>query len=103
MSKPYLEILNATDPNKCNCVLFVRARVPKLPYGLWTIGNKKKIINGLKAGNGWNGFTEASPSIKFIDQIADQASMIGKKLRTILKRNNAMEFAGRYKSGKLIS
>ena len=45
MSKPYLEILNATDPNKCNCVLFVRARVPKLPYGLWTIGNKKKIIN----------------------------------------------------------
>ena len=45
MSKKYVEILNATDPNRCNCVFWVRARVPKLPFGLWTILNKKKIIN----------------------------------------------------------
>ena len=45
MSKKYTEILNATDPNKCNCVLYVRARVPQMPFGLWTIFDKKKIIN----------------------------------------------------------
>ncbi len=37
--------MNATDPNRWNCVFYVRARVPKLPYGLWTIKDKKKIIN----------------------------------------------------------
>ena len=45
MSKKYTEILNVTDPNRWNCVKYVRARVPKLPYGLWTISDKKKIIN----------------------------------------------------------
>jgi hypothetical protein len=49
MSKQYTKILNATDPNRCNCVFFVRARVPKLPFGLWTIAHKKKIINSHKA------------------------------------------------------
>lgn len=63
---------------------------------------RAKVINSLKAGRGWKGFGTLSPSVKFIDEIADQASMIGKKLRTILKRNNAMEFAGRYRSGKLM-
>ena len=45
MSKPYIEILNTTDPNRKNCVFYVRARVPKLPYGMWTIRNKKAICN----------------------------------------------------------
>jgi hypothetical protein len=45
MSKPYTQILNDTDPHKCNCVFYVRARVPKLPFGLWTITDKKKIVN----------------------------------------------------------
>ena len=45
MSKKYVEILNTTDPNRWNCVLYVRARVPQMPFGLWTISNKKKIIN----------------------------------------------------------
>lgn len=45
MSKKYTQILNATDPNRWNCVFFVRARVPRLPFGLWTLADKKKIIN----------------------------------------------------------
>jgi len=45
MSKPYIKILNATDPNRCNCVKYARSKVPQLPFGLWTIFNKKKIIN----------------------------------------------------------
>lgn len=49
MSKKYTKILNKTDPNRCNCVFYARKRVPKLPYGLWTIWNKKKIINSHKA------------------------------------------------------
>ena len=49
MSKYYLKILNATDKNRCNCVLWARNKVPKLPFGLWTIGDKKKIINSHKA------------------------------------------------------
>jgi len=64
---------------------------------------KAKIINSLKGGRGWMGSGILSSSVKFIDEIADQANMIGKKLRTILKRNNAMEFAGRYRSGKLLA
>jgi hypothetical protein len=63
---------------------------------------RAKVINSLKAGRGWKGFGTLSPNVKFIDEIADQASMIGKKLRTVLKRNNSMEFAGRYRSGKLM-
>jgi hypothetical protein len=43
------------------------------------------------------------PQIKFVDQIADQSLKIGKQLRTILKRNNAMEFGGRYRSGKILA
>jgi hypothetical protein len=37
--------LNSTDKNRFNCVLFARSMVPSLPFGLWTIWNKKKIIN----------------------------------------------------------
>lgn len=48
----YTKILNKTDPNRWNCVKYVRARVPKLPYGLWTISDKKKIINSKKAKTG---------------------------------------------------
>jgi len=37
--------INTTDPNRYNCVKFARSLVPSLPYGLWTIWDKKKIIN----------------------------------------------------------
>lgn len=45
MATQYLRVLNVTDKDRWNCVFWVRARVPRLPYGLWTIGDKKKIIN----------------------------------------------------------
>lgn len=49
MAKNYLLVLNATEKNRYNCVKWVRERVPNLPFGLWTIGDKKKIINTKKA------------------------------------------------------
>ena len=66
-------------------------------------GAKKGLINSLKSGKGWKGDSDLSNRVAFLDQIADQAAMIGKRLRTILKRNNAMEFGGRYRSGKLLT
>ncbi|MFA7662630.1 MAG: CHAP domain-containing protein [Patescibacteria group bacterium] len=45
MSKNYLLILNATDKNRFNCVLWAREKVASLPFGLWTITDKRKIIN----------------------------------------------------------
>jgi len=45
MSKFYIKDLNIKDPTASNCVSFARKRYSKLPYGLFTIGNKKNIIN----------------------------------------------------------
>jgi hypothetical protein len=64
---------------------------------------KRKVINALRTGKGWKDGIEATEKIGFIDAIADQAQMIGKQIRSVLKRNNAMEFGGRYRSGKLIA
>jgi hypothetical protein len=41
----YLVYLNIADQNKCNCVKFARSLMPQLPFGLWTILDKRKIIN----------------------------------------------------------
>lgn len=38
-------VLSTTDKNRFNCVKWAREQVPELPFGLWTILNKKKIIN----------------------------------------------------------
>jgi len=64
---------------------------------------KKEIIESLKAGQGWEKGIKTSQAITFVDEISDQATRIGKQLRTVLKRNNAMEYAGRYRSGKLLA
>lgn len=45
MPKAYFKTINRTDKNKCNCVIFARSKVPSLPYGLWTLCDKAKIIN----------------------------------------------------------
>jgi predicted metal-dependent peptidase len=66
-------------------------------------GAKQKVINELKAGRGWIGNDSTNNAVTYIDQIGDQAAKIGRELRSVLKRNNAMEFAGRYRSGKLIA
>lgn len=65
--------------------------------------SKDKVIKSLKAGHGWQEGAQMNPQAAYIDEIGDQASMIGKQLRTVLKRNNAMEFGGRYRSGKLLA
>lgn len=64
---------------------------------------QRKAINGLKAGNGWNEGAEMAHKVALVNEICDLATIIGKKLRTILKRNNAMEFGGRFRSGKLLT
>lgn len=64
---------------------------------------KNALIKQMQGGRGWGHADGLDCRVGFIDEIADQASMIGKKLRSILKRNNAMEFAGRYRTGKLLA
>lgn len=64
---------------------------------------KAKIIEGLKGGMGWKEGPPLSADVVFIDEISDQAALIGKQLRSILKRNNSMEFGGRYRTGKLLA
>lgn len=64
---------------------------------------KGQIIKALKGGKGWKEGITMSSQVTFVDEISDQASKIGKQLRTVLKRNNAMEFGGRYRSGKLLT
>jgi hypothetical protein len=65
---------------------------------------REKLIDELKAGNGWTKYgVPIAHQVNFIDSIADQAKNLGKKLRTIMKRNNAMEFGGRFRSGKLLA
>ena len=65
--------------------------------------SKGQVIKSLKGGRGWKEGIAADPNVQFVDEISDQASQIGKQLRTVLKRNNAMEFAGRYRSGKVMA
>lgn len=64
---------------------------------------KGQIIKGLKEGMGWKKGFAANNQIAFIDAISDQSTLIGKQLRSVLKRNNSMEFGGRYRTGKLLS
>lgn len=64
---------------------------------------KDEIIKSLKAGKGWKPGVLLSQRIDFIDEISDQAQQVGKQLRNVLKRNNAMEFGGRYRTGKLLT
>lgn len=62
---------------------------------------KQEIIDELKAGNGWIKGIAQEQRIEFVDEIAEQSEKIGKEIRNVLKRNNAMEFGGRYRTGKL--
>ena len=58
---------------------------------------KRKSINALKAGKGWQEGIEMSHSVAMVNEICDLSTFIGKKLRTILKRNNAMDLAKKFK------
>ena len=41
----YKIVKNNTDPDRWNCVKYVRTRISNLPWGLWTIGQKRAIID----------------------------------------------------------
>ena len=42
------KIINTTDKNRCNCVLYARSQGLIFPTGMWTIEDKKKIIDSQK-------------------------------------------------------
>jgi hypothetical protein len=64
---------------------------------------EKKTIEAM-GGQGFLGDGNViANDITLVDEITDQAGTIGKQLRTVLKRNNAMEFGGRYRTGKLMT
>jgi Mg-chelatase subunit ChlD len=63
---------------------------------------KKDTIKKL-GGKGFLGDENVRVDVEYIDKVIDQSTAIGKKLRAILKRNNAMEFAGKFRTGKLLA
>lgn len=70
--------------------------------GVEKTGNAKDKAIKKMSGGGWGANEDGIyQKAKYIDKIADQALIVGKRLRSVLKRNNAMEFAGKYKSGKI--
>ena len=40
-----IQVIDTKHPQRCNCVLYARTQVKPFPYGMWTIKDKKKIIN----------------------------------------------------------
>jgi hypothetical protein len=64
---------------------------------------EKQVIKKLKEKQEGETIKTKNTEIEYIDEIIEQAEQIGKKLRTIIKRNNAMEFEGRFRSGKLVA
>jgi hypothetical protein len=52
MSESYILVLSNGEKNSDNCVKWAREYVPKLPFGLWNLADKKKIINSKKAKPG---------------------------------------------------
>jgi len=60
MSKPYTKLKNCK--RYCyNCVFYARSKVPSLPYGLWTLWSKKRIINSRKPSKGRVAIMDAGP------------------------------------------
>ena len=64
---------------------------------------ERKTIAGLGGGGYAGEKPMEDPKAVYIDKIGDQADEIGKKLRTVMKRNNAMQYGGRYRTGKLMT
>lgn len=52
MSEPNMIIFRKAKHFPCNCVKYARYKVNELPFGLWTIRDKKKIINSYKPKKG---------------------------------------------------
>ena len=64
---------------------------------------KQQIIEKLKTGRSYGFELDSNDEIAYIDTIGDMAKIMGKRLRSVLKRNNTMEFGGRYRTGKLVA
>jgi len=66
---------------------------------------KKSLIDGLKgddaSGDGWSWTGQHELGLEAIDQIINQGKRTGVAMRKILKRNQSMEYAGRFRTGKL--
>lgn len=52
MSIPYIKVLSTKHLLGKNCVLWARTKQPRLPFGLWTLKDKTKIINKWKPKEG---------------------------------------------------
>lgn len=52
MTDRHIKIFYEKEPWACNCVKWCRTKIRNLPYGLWTIWDKKKIINSHRAKEG---------------------------------------------------
>jgi len=63
--------------------------------------SRQQLIRALGGKGQGNGETHINPQVVFVDPISDKSIIIGKQLRSVLKRNNAMEFGGRFRTGKL--
>ena len=67
-------------------------------------GIRKGLIDALKEGSNGDGYSWSGThdlGLQGIDEIMQQAHKIGGDLRRVLRRNQAMEFGGRFRTGKL--
>lgn len=64
--------------------------------------SRRGLVKAMGAKPGNSNSAMPHPDIEYMGNIVDQAGIIGRRLRTILKRNNAMEFGGRYRTGKIL-
>jgi len=89
-----MNIVNASDPNGDNCVLYARAKVPNLPYGLFSAEDKKKAVQ--KAG-----YTDSS-KVQIGDAVLTGEGGYGHvAIVTGIDGNSLILDEANYKSGKI--
>ena len=76
-------VINTTDPNRSNCVNYVRSRVPSLPHGLYTLQDKKNIINSHTPREG----AVAIMTPNHVAVIVEVASISGRQIITVNEAN----------------
>lgn len=80
-----LLVINKTDPNRFNCVLFARNKVRSLPYGLFTLEDKKKIINTQTSHVGDIAIMDVGGSVGHVGVVIDRG--LKGEYKTILEAN----------------
>lgn len=61
----------------------------------------KKYLKDQKGNNWYKGLDNYTSQASQVEEIVEQANNMGKRLRSVLKRNQAMEFGGNFRTGKL--